>query len=230
MNIFYHPSLHESTILSEDESMHAIKVLRIREGDTVSITDGKGNLYEATIQEANPRKCALSNLQLLQKSEPKPYRLHVAIAPTKNIDRIEWFVEKAIEVGIDEISFLLCDRSERKNINLERIQKIAVSAMKQSLHFQLPILNELISFDKFTSTYTQGFIAHLEEGMRYHLKDKVVETKDLTIIIGPEGDFSNEEISKALAKNYVPVSLGKNRLRTETAGLAACFICSIMNQ
>ncbi len=229
MKLFFHPHPTTDLVLSEEESLHAIKVLRLKEKDAIVIIDGKGCLYEAEITSANSKKCGFV---LLTKKETKkhPYYLHIAVAPTKSIDRIEWFIEKAIEVGIDEISFLTCAHSERKNINLERIEKIAVSAMKQSMNLYLPIVNELISFTKFVSTSRNEacFIAHLEEGERKYFGKEISQKDKILILIGPEGDFSKEEIRLALDNNYTPVSLGESRLRTETAALASCFITTTL--
>jgi 16S rRNA (uracil1498-N3)-methyltransferase len=228
MKLFFHPNPVVDAALNEEESMHAIKVLRLKEKDLIHIIDGKGNLYEAEINKAHAKKCGFRILTDKNEKKKHSYYLHIAIAPTKNIDRIEWFVEKAVEIGIDEITFLQCEHSERKNINQERIEKIAVSAMKQSMNLYLPILNEMTSFSKFLSLPKKEncFIAHLEDGERKLFKKEINNSENILILIGPEGDFSKEEIKEALAQRYVPVSLGESRLRTETAALAACFICS----
>jgi 16S rRNA (uracil1498-N3)-methyltransferase len=227
MKLFFHPNPTENPVLSEEESLHAVKVLRLKEKDTITIIDGKGKQFEAEVNNAHPKKCGFSILSFIEKRQSRPYYLHIALAPTKSIDRIEWLVEKAVEIGVDEISFLQCDRSERKMINIERIEKIAVSAMKQSMNLHLPVLNDMISFENFLLPERKEtcFIAHLENGKRMHFKDEVIQSNEILILIGPEGDFSKEEINKALDKKYIPVTLGESRLRTETAALAACFIC-----
>lgn len=226
MKLFFHPNPTADLILSEEESLHAIKVLRLNEQDTLTIIDGKGSLFEAQISNAHPKKCGFTILNSKKEQKNRSYNLHLAIAPTKSIDRMEWLVEKAVEIGVDEISFLQCDRSERKNINIERIEKIAISAMKQSMNLYLPIINEMILFNKFISTprTEDCFIAHLEEGERKLFQKKISDKDNILILIGPEGDFSKEEIKLALDNKYTPVSLGASRLRTETAALAACFI------
>jgi 16S rRNA (uracil1498-N3)-methyltransferase len=199
----------------------------MKEGDLFSILDGKGHQYEAKLTSTKGKKCTFSIHTSFEQASTRNYRLHIAVAPTKNMDRMEWFVEKAIEVGVDEISFLLCEHSERKNINLERIEKIAISALKQSMNLYLPTLNELVPFTKFIAN--QGtenrYIAHLEDEQRKLFKHEIADKKEILLLIGPEGDFSKAEIDLAIQQHYVPVSLGESRLRTETAALAGCFIC-----
>ena len=226
MKLFFHPNPTTDQTLSEEESLHAIKVLRLKEHDNITIIDGKGNQYEAEIIHAHPKKCGFKILNSKKEIKDRSYFLHLAVAPTKSIDRIEWLVEKAVEVGIDEISFLQCHHSERKNISAERIEKIAISAMKQSKNLYLPKINEMILFNKFISVPRKEncYIAHLEEGDRKLFQKEISDKADILILIGPEGDFSPEEIQLALNNNYIPVSLGTSRLRTETAALGACFI------
>jgi 16S rRNA (uracil1498-N3)-methyltransferase len=227
MNLFFHPNPSETLVLSEEESMHAVKVLRLKEGETILLLDGKGNKYEAVITKAAPKKCAFSISTIHTETKKRTYRLHMAVAPTKSIDRTEWWVEKAIEIGIDEISFLQCERSERKNLNLERIEKIAISALKQSMNLHLPKLNPLTSFTDFIAAHssTPVYMAHLGTGERRLFKNEIVSTTAITLLIGPEGDFSAAEIKLAQDRNIIAVSLGDSRLRTETAALAGCFIC-----
>lgn len=229
MKLFYASDLRSGT-LEEEESLHALRILRLKEGDEIFVTDGNGTLARAQISQANKKKCSFTILENT-KAEPFPYYLHIALAPTKNIDRTEWFVEKSVEFGIQEISFLLCERSERKNINTDRIHKIAVSAMKQSGNIFLPKINGLIKFDSLISTVKTeaGFIAHLEEGNKKHLKDSIARKGNYCVLIGPEGDFSPEEITTAVKSGFKPVSLGSSRLRTETAGIAAAQIVSLVN-
>jgi len=232
MHIFFSENIIEGIFsLNEEESRHAIKVLRLKEKDLVVVVDGKGTMAKGEIKKADNKHCEIKALKVHTGYDKRPYSIHIAIAPTKNSDRMEWFVEKAVEIGIDKISFIQCQRSERKNINLERIQKIAVSAMKQSVKASIPELSEMISFKKFITDAQEKecFIAHLEEGEKKELKNSFSKNGKYCILIGPEGDFSEEEIELAKQKGYTPVSLGKSRLRTETAGLVACHTFNLLN-
>ncbi len=226
MQLFYHPELTQTStqlVFDKVESRHIVRVLRKKEGDVLHITDGKGYLYTASIAFANDKKCSVDITDIEAKPKSwKPY-IHIAIAPTKNNDRTEWFLEKATEMGIDEITPIICHHSERRVVKLDRFEKIIQSAMKQSLKYILPKLNEPVSFDAFIRTTQQGIccIAHCEEGEKQVLKQQLKPASDVTILIGPEGDFSSQEISDALAKSYAPISLGASRLRTETAALVA---------
>lgn len=233
MHIFYIPGIDGNEILmNEVESKHAIRVLRLNQGDKVKIADGAGNFYTAEITEPNPKKCKLSVINIQKEYEKRPFYLHMAVAPTKNIDRFEWFLEKATEIGIDEITPLLCEHSERKVIKPERLERILVSAMKQSVKAYLPKLNLITGFDKFILQNRTGqkFIAHCHGTGLQHLKNKVSKESDVTILIGPEGDFSLTEVSSAKDAGYTEISLGKSRLRTETAGVAACHIVNLANE
>ncbi len=233
MHIFYIPGIDGNEILmNEVESKHAIRVLRLNQGDKVKIADGAGNFYTAEITEPNPKKCKLSVIRIQKEYEKRPFYLHMAIAPTKNIDRFEWFLEKATEIGIDEITPLLCEHSERKVIKPERLEKILVSAMKQSVKAYLPKLNLMTGFDKFILQNRTGqkFIAHCHDAGLQHLKNKVSKENEVTILIGPEGDFSLTEVSSAKDAGFMEISLGKSRLRTETAGVAACHIVNLVNE
>lgn len=233
MQLFYLPNIQKGQfILDEAESIHCVKVLRHGLGDVIHVTDGEGKLYQASIIEAKPKACSLGNFTVVREEIAKPYFIHIAIAPTKNVERIEWFVEKAIELGIDQISFLHCQNSERKGINLERIQKKAIGALKQSLHLKLPVLSEEMPFKKFISEPLNGqkFIAYVDEHHEAHLKTEARASQHYTILIGPEGDFTEEEIKLSFAQQFLPVSLGKSRLRTETAGLAACMMLNWLNE
>lgn len=233
MQLFYNPTLDNSFkqfFFSAEESKHIVKVLRKTEGDVLYITNGKGYLFEAKILIADPKKCKAQIINE-NKSIPKRYKLHLVVAPTKMNDRYEWFLEKATEIGVDEITPIICDRSERKVLKLERMERVLQSAMKQSLQTSLPKLNEAISYQAFMEQETTGlkFIAHCDEGEKMELKRRVAADKDVTILIGPEGDFTKSEITTALEKGFIPVSLGINRLRTETAAVVACTTVSIIN-
>lgn len=233
MHIFYSPEATEGIFfLDEEESRHAVKVLRLTEKDTVSVIDGKGSFYTAEIVKANPKKCEVKTVSVVRDHDRRDYSIHVAIAPTKNADRIEWFTEKAVEIGIDRITFIQCQRSERKNLNRERVEKIAVSAMKQSQKATLPEISELIAFKTFIAGVQeeQRFIAHLEEGERKDLPQVISKNGKYCILIGPEGDFSPEEVQQAKEKGFLAVNLGKSRLRTETAGIVSCLIFNLANQ
>ena len=234
MQLFYNSQISESDkqfTFNKIESKHMVRVLRKKEGDLLYITNGDGCLFTAKISIANDKKCIVSILDSTKKSKPWSYTLHVAIAPTKNNDRFEWFLEKATEIGIDEITPIICDRSERKVLKLERMQKIIESAAKQSLKYHFPKLNEPIKFEDFINTHITGklFIAHCEDLKKVSLQSQC-KTKDrITILIGPEGDFAPLEINKAIAKEYQAITLGESRLRTETAGIIATHTVSIIN-
>ena len=233
MQLFYNADLEENTpkfTFPAEESKHIIKVLRKKEGDILHITNGKGFLFEAKIVLADMRKCTaeISSSTYQQKKEPT---LHLVVAPTKMNDRFEWFLEKATEIGVTEITPIICANSERKIVKLDRLQKVLQSAMKQSLHYHIPVLNEPIAFTDFINSNVGGdlFIAHCEEANKKELKGSLVKHKNATVLIGPEGDFSTKEITTALAKGFSPVALGKSRLRTETAAIYASACFSIIN-
>ena len=230
MQLFYLENPKDEIILSAEESKHATKVLRKKEGDILNFTDGKGDFYKAEITVADSRKCRLKVVSTEQKEKQHNYHLHIAIAPTKNMDRFEWFLEKATEIGIDEITPIICSHSERKVIKTERCNRILLSAMKQSLKFYLPKLNEAISFNDFLKQDYEGskYIAHCEDGEKKELKIENKTDKYL-ILIGPEGDFSQKEIDLALQNKFKAVSLGRSRLRTETAGIVATHTVNIHN-
>ena len=210
--------------LSEDESKHAVRVLRLNEGDAIDLLDGRGGLYTATVADANPKRCQL-RITHHETVAPRPYFTHVAVAPTKNLDRMEWFVEKAVEIGVERISFLRCARSERRELKLERLEKIAISALKQSGQAWLPQLDELVDYAAFVASIAPEttFIAHLEAGERTALAQVASAGLGCCVLIGPEGDFTPAEINLALGRGIRPVTLGASRLRTETAALAAVF-------
>ncbi|MBX9851092.1 MAG: 16S rRNA (uracil(1498)-N(3))-methyltransferase [Cytophagaceae bacterium] len=231
MHIFYSPGISaDHLFLDEEESWHAVKVLRLEENENIQIVNGKGVFYTAKIKKAHPKKCEVEILGQKHEAE-KSYFIHIAIAPTKSMDRIEWFIEKSVEIGIDKITFLQTEHSERKNINLERAQKIAVTAIKQSLKATLPEISEITKIQQFLKECTeeQKFIAHLEEGKRKDLTAAIQKRKKYCILIGPEGDFSPEEIKTAKENGFIAVNLGTSRLRTETAGIVACHTTNLMN-
>ncbi|UOB17156.1 16S rRNA (uracil(1498)-N(3))-methyltransferase [Abyssalbus ytuae] len=235
MQLFYNPNISESTsqfTFSQDESKHITRVLRKKEGDILSITNGKGWLFEAEIIVADSKNC-IANIIKSKLQDKKLYYLHMAVAPTKMNDRYEWFLEKATEIGIDEITPIICDHSERKQIKKERYEKIIQSAMKQSLNCYLPKINDAVKLNDFLNNSFNGqtFIAHCEEDdfKKEYLNRVALADHKITILIGPEGDFSKNEINLALKKGFVPVSLGDNRLRTETAAIVACHTVSLIN-
>ena len=220
---FYSTQITENQIvLNENDSKHAIKSLRLVVTDAIEIVDGKGNIYTCEITSAHQKKCVCKIISTTQEL-PLPYLLHVAIAPTKNIDRLEWFLEKATEMGISEITPLLCQHSERKLIKPERLERILVSAMKQSLKAEKPVLHPLTKYKDFVNKEIDGlkFIAHCEDGEKTSLKSLAEKQNHITILIGPEGDFSLEEIGLASKNGFTQLSLGTSRLRTETAALVA---------
>jgi 16S rRNA (uracil1498-N3)-methyltransferase len=232
MQQFFLPELQpdcDFASFSKEESRHIIKVLRKQPQDLLVLTDGKGNQYHGLLEIINSKSCGVRITKVTPVSAD-PYRLHIAIAPTKNMDRFEWFVEKATEIGIHQITPILCKRSERKTVKHDRLHKIAVSAMKQSMGSHLPLINPLTTFDK-TLHRTQGFsaIAHCHDTPRDLLHTVEMTHSDVHIFIGPEGDFTKEEVASALSKSAVAVSLGHKRLRTETAALVACQTMSILH-
>jgi len=231
MNLFYSPEIHPpSHAFDREESGHIVRVLRLKQGDVIHLTDGKGILYEGRIQTADPKHCeAILHSHTLIPSHPHP--LHIAIAPTKNINRFEWFLEKATEIGIREVTPLICTHSERTSVKTERLIKILVAAMKQSLKSWLPVLHEPVTFGELISRKFQGqkFIAYCGTGSDDLLQNMYHQGEQALILIGPEGDFSPEEVVQAVKEDFIPVSLGSSRLRTETAGVVACVTVQIVN-
>lgn len=228
--MFYQPAITEGAhYLDPDESRHAVKVLRLQAGDHVQLTDGQGSFYKTIITIADSKKCFFSVEEKRTISHRK-FSISIAVAPTKNIDRTEWFVEKTVELGIENIYFMLCKNSERKSINLDRIQKIAVSAMKQSGQCWLPTCHELKPFHEIvTGTANQKFICYVDQQNPDQLKTQAHPEKSYLVLIGPEGDFRRDELDLAIANDFTKVSLGPNRLRTETAALAACHTLNLIN-
>ena len=232
MIIFYAPDILSCPVLPEEESGHAVRVLRKRTGDEIIVVDGRGGRYTARITDAHPKHCGLEILSSEVMPE-RPYRISLAVAPTKNTERIEWMLEKCVEMGLERFTPLLCRFSERKELKTERLERIAVSAMKQSLKACLPLLDPMTGFRTYVSEPYSGqkFIAHCMAGLeRKLLSCEIKPATDVRILIGPEGDFSDEEVSLALSCGYVPVSLGNERLRTETASLAAVHTVHVINE
>jgi 16S rRNA (uracil1498-N3)-methyltransferase len=237
MHLFYTPELKKGTsiyTLSEEESKHCIRVLRMTVGDKIQLVNGVGGFYVAEIIDNNPKKCSVKIVDEKLEVGKRNWKLHIVIAPTKNNDRTEWFVEKATEIGIDAISFIDTKNSERSVIKKERIEKVAVSAMKQSLKAYLPQLNEMTDFKKIIDALkndsSQKYIAHCIDTEKKHLKEVYRQSQDAIVLIGPEGDFSSDEVQLAVANGFVPVSLGNSRLRTETAALYACTVLNVLNE
>ena len=234
MYLFYAPNITVEPVLPEEESNHCVQVLRRTAGDEILVTDGVGQLYHCIITNPHRKHCEVRIASVETSEALHEGYIHIGIAPTKNIDRTEWAIEKCVEMGADEITLLLCEHSERKMVNIERLQKIVVSAAKQSLKTRFPILKPLT---KMTDLQVEGdkFIAHCIEGYKatdekHALKDKIVRGHQTTVLIGPEGDFSPAEVEWALANGYQPVSLGAARLRTETAAIVACHTAVLINE
>ena len=232
MHVFYTPDISTSPELPEEEAGHCLRVLRLSIGDEIMLTDGKGCFYKAVISAASGKRCQVKVTETIPQEKGWNGWLHIAMAPNKNMDRTEWFAEKATEIGFDELTFLNCRYSERKVIKTERIEKILVSAVKQSLKAAKPVLNEMTDFNSFITRDFGGqkFIAHCYEGEKQLLKEVIHPGEDALVLIGPEGDFSEEEVEKAIANGFRPISLGKSRLRTETAALVACHTMNLLNQ
>ena len=225
MQLFYSPLLNKEDTnytFDKEESNHIVKVLRKKNGDKLMVTNGKGYLFNTIINTDNDRKCSVTIVEYDFK-EPENFHIHLAVAPTKMNERFEWFLEKATEIGIHEITPIICDHSERKQIKLERFEKIVQAAMKQSLHRYMPILHDAVSFKAFIQQENDShkYIAHCEETEKTLLKNAIPKGASYTLLIGPEGDFSSSEIDSALKANFKPVSLGNTRLRTETAAVVA---------
>lgn len=234
MTLFYTPDIVRSQELPSEEAAHCARVLRMTEGERILLTDGAGAFYEAELTLVSNKRCLF---KVVETRRPEPLwtgHLHVAMAPTKHMDRTEWFAEKATEIGLDELTFLNCRYSERKVIKTERVDKILVSAMKQSLKASKPVLNEMTDFAKFVAQPFGGqkFICHCygDLGEKIPLMKALHPGDDAVVMVGPEGDFSREEVELAVKHGFRPVSLGRSRLRTETAALAACHILNLFNQ
>lgn len=235
MQLFYTPNIdfsEDTLTLAKEESKHIVRVLRLKEGSVIYVTDGNGNLLKVEIIDANQNTCSVKVLERTANHEKRDYYIHMAVAPTKNNDRYEWFLEKATEIGIDEITPIIGQHSERKKIKLERFQKVILSGVKQSLKAYIPKINEAVKFKDFLKEDFDGdkFIAHCVEDDRKSLKSELIPGKRYLVLIGPEGDFNKEEIKLALEKGYTPVTLGNFRLRTETAALAAVHSIAFVNE
>lgn len=241
MNLFYTNQINNNVAeLPQDEAMHCLKALRKKVGDDLEFVDGNGNWYKGKIIGTGKKSVSVGIESIINTYNKRNHYLHIAIAPTKNINRLEWFLEKATEFGIDEITPLLCFHSERKNIRLDRLEKVVIAAMKQSLKAYKPKINELTTIKNFLKEQNkpnnrsecQKFIAHCQDGFtdnKLHLKNVAAINSQTIILIGPEGDFSSNEVEMALSYDFQEISLGKERLRTETAGLAACHIVNLIN-
>ncbi len=236
MQLFYTPDIDPAAAiyeLSEEESKHSIRVLRLQTGDELQLIDGRGSFYQAVIADAHPKRTKLHILSVQHGFNRRNHYLHIAVAPTKNTERLEWFLEKATEIGIDEISLIICQRSERREVKTDRLNKIITAAIKQSVKAWHPQLNEPVSYSKFISEPFEGqkYIAHCLPGDdKRTLQQQINLHGRYLVMIGPEGDFSEKEIDEALQCGYKPITLGASRLRTETAALAACFEINLLNR
>ncbi len=231
MELYYQPDIAEGrTHLDADESRHCVKVLRKKVGDAITITDGRGSFYDAVITQADAAQC---HVEIRRQYAPpaRNFRIHIAISPTRNADRIEWFVEKATELGIDHITLMECHHTGRSHFKPERLKKIAIAAMKQSLKAVLPSISDgLIPFREMVDCEEKHrYIAYVDPTNPVHLRDAVPADGAYVVLIGPEGDFAPEELDKALANGFRKVSLGPARLRTETAGIVACHVLNLIN-
>jgi 16S rRNA (uracil1498-N3)-methyltransferase len=232
MNLFFARDIKEGFYqLPEEESKHIVRVLRMKTGDSVFLTDGLGNMYEASIVETTTKQCTVRTIHTTREYQKRPFHLHIAIAPTKNTDRFEWFLEKSTEIGIDVITPLICTHSERTHVKTDRLHKVVIAAMKQSLKAYLPELNDPVEFKQFIQRPFEGekFIAYCSQDDPAELYSVYRKDAKALILIGPEGDFSPEEVDLAKKQGYEPISLGKSRLRTETAGIVACHTINLVN-
>ena len=235
MQLFYHPDLTsevESCTFDAIESQHIVRVLRKKEGDILWITNGKGFLFQSEITSAHDKRCKIKVVSVKSEPSRRNYYLQLVIAPTKNMDRLEWFAEKATEIGVDEIVPIICEHSERKVLKTDRLEKVVIAAMKQSAQCVLPLVRDAVSFTEWVNRDFDGqrFIAHCEETERHAFKSLLQPHQKVQIFIGPEGDFSTKEIALALQKGIKPVTFGTNRLRTETAGVVAVHTVALVNE
>ncbi|HAF28895.1 MAG TPA: 16S rRNA (uracil(1498)-N(3))-methyltransferase [Bacteroidales bacterium] len=233
MHLFYTPDLSgDLYYLNETESKHCVRVLRLNTNDHIHLIDGVGGFYTAKIIDPNPKKCKVEIVESKKEFGKRNYNIHIAIAPTKNMDRFEWFLEKATEIGINEITPILCEHSERKVVKTDRLEKVIISAVKQSIKAYKPKLNEIIPIQEFLGQEhkVEKYIAHCEENEKIQLKNIYTKGQNTIILIGPEGDFSQSEIKLAKENNFQEISLGESRLRTETAGVVACHTINLLNE
>ena len=234
MNIFYSSAITGDTcVLDESESRHCIRVLRMREGSVVRITDGNGNIYEGVVSSADAKSCRIRITGIVYSDTTKDYTVHIAISPLKNHERLEWFTEKCVEIGLDELTPVICHNTEKEIIKPDRLNGIIVAAMKQSLKAFRPVLNNPVTFVDFVRKDFTGkkLIAHCKNDIeRNSIGSLYLKGETVTILIGPEGDFTEAEINLAMVNGFQPVHLGKSRLRTETAGIAACHSVYFINQ
>lgn len=237
MNLFYTPDINSSIYtLSKEESAHCVSVMRLKAGSEIHLTDGKGNLYRSVLVNDNPKSCVVEVRETIREFEKRDFKLHIAMAPTKNIARVEWFIEKATEIGIDEFSFITCDHSERMVIKTDRLNKVITSAVKQSVKAYHPFLNNAYKFKDFIKSLNkfegEKYIAYCADDImeRISLKECYTKGKDVIILIGPEGDFSKNEIKIAIENGFKIITFGKARLRTETAALIACTTINLLNE
>lgn len=248
MHVFYTPDIQLTPLpfgerlreglhytLNEEESKHCVRVLRLSEGDKIQLIDGNGGFYQAEITDNNPKRCSVKIIESKKEVGKRNWQLHIAIAPTKNMDRLEWFIEKATEIGIDEVSLIDCKNSERTIVKTERIEKVAISAIKQSLKAYLPKINAVIDYKNFIALTKdfkgEKFIAHCQSsGTLSHIKSQYTPKQNTLVLIGPEGDFTVDEVKLALDNGFKEISLGESRLRTETAALYACATLNVLNE
>lgn len=230
-NLFYSPDIDNISQLPEYESQHCVKVLRMRSGDKLTVTDGKGFFYDCELIDANSKGCTISVLNRYEVPTGRNFKLHIAFSPTKQMDRNEWFIEKATEIGIDKFTPIYSNFSERKDIKTERLKKIAISAIKQSQQASLPEIDIQVSFNDFISMQfnSKKYIAHCYDKPKTPLTQLYNKGDDALILIGPEGDFSEEEVESAIKNGFEPISLGETRLRTETACLVAMHTIHVAN-
>ncbi|HOW24610.1 MAG TPA: 16S rRNA (uracil(1498)-N(3))-methyltransferase [Bacteroidales bacterium] len=233
MHLFFTPDIGSADhyLLNEEESRHCSRVLRLKKGDHIFLTDGKGALFETEVDSESQKRTMVRIINSIPGPDARNYRLHVGIAPTKNLNRLEWFLEKATEIGIDEITPLICEHAERKSVPTDRMYRIMIAAMKQSLKTTLPVLHEPSRFSSFIKEpYDKvKFIAHYDQANQ-HLKDNDTKGKDVIVLVGPEGDFSQGELHLASEEGFKAVNLGSSRLRTETAGVVVCSLISLLNE
>ncbi len=236
MHIFYTPDIqHEIYVLNETESKHVVRVLRLKTGDAVFLVDGRGGFYKARLLDDNAKRCTVQVVERKQEYGKRSFHLHIAIAPTKNIDRFEWFLEKSTEIGIDTITPVLCKHSERKRIKLDRSMRVITAAVKQSIKAYHPVINALTDFSSFVKQFSnqmqaKKYIAHCQTFKTLFLRDDYNKGENAIVMIGPEGDFTKQEIQEAIDAGFKSISLGNNRLRTETAGVVACHSICFLNE